>query len=102
MRHLDQAVDGELLGDLVTLLSQRQVEPLRSFNDGAIHLDLLAEAVVSDAVITGLGAQHGEEFTSFELGWLAKHRRCYRLRLRCRCWRIGQDAALGAGVVGEA
>ena len=28
MRHLDQAVNGELLGDLVTLLSQRQVEPL--------------------------------------------------------------------------
>jgi hypothetical protein len=68
MRHLDQAVDGEFLADFVALFGQLQVKALCAFEHLAIHLDLLAEAVVAKAIGTSFGAELEQQLTSFELG----------------------------------
>ena len=83
MRHLDQAVDGELLADFVALFGEFEVEALGTFEHLAIHFDLLAEAVVSKAICPCFGAELEQQLPGLKFGRFGE---CCRGGLGLRCW----------------
>ena len=100
---LDEAVDCQILADLVALVCEVEVEAFNAPGGLTVELDLLVKGVPADGLaVPGLGAAKAEEFPLFELLWLLCGPFGWRL-VGCCAWpwrRLGRPWC--TGVKGEA
>jgi hypothetical protein len=99
---LDEAINGQILADLVALICEVEVEAFDAPGGFAVEFNLLMEGVPADGLaVPGLRAKEAKEFPFFELLWLL----CGPLWWLVGCcawpWRRGRGPWC-AGVKGEA